>query len=364
MKPSLEETLTQFMASTTTTFNKLQEITKEPAIAKGKDVSFAEKEKELEAPLARLQKYKLEKQFQKFLEVSKNLYIYIPFAETFEQMPTYAKFMKDTLSKKRRLDDYEMVTLIEECSAIIQKKSSSKLKDTTSVKTSCKISTHFLRRALCDLGAGINLMPHSIYCTLSLGKAEPISITLQLANTSLIYPRAIIDDIFVEIYKFIFIVDFIVVNKEADSEITITFGIALLATDIKFSNKIDEYFSVSVLDSNAGKNPLMEQAANLLKRELLNFVDEEEEEEGQKVVKLLDSSKDKKSKEVEYLEKLTLSKVLKPSIEEPSMLELKPLPSHLCYVFLGDLDTLYVIIVSLLLTFLGLAIFSVYQKKG
>ncbi|XP_017970451.1 PREDICTED: uncharacterized protein LOC108660699 [Theobroma cacao] len=53
----------------------------------------------------RLQRQKLEKQFQKFINVFKKLHINIPFAETLEQMPNYAKFLKDILSKKRKPEE-------------------------------------------------------------------------------------------------------------------------------------------------------------------------------------------------------------------------------------------------------------------
>ena len=67
----------------------------------------------------RLRKHKLDKQFTEFMEVFKKLHINIPFADALEQMPSYVKFMKDILSQKRRLADFETVNLIEECSAIL-----------------------------------------------------------------------------------------------------------------------------------------------------------------------------------------------------------------------------------------------------
>ena len=69
-----------------------------------------------------LKKNKLDKQFIKFMEVFKKLYINIPFVDALERMPSYVKFMKDILSKKRRLSDFETVNLTEECSAIIQRR--------------------------------------------------------------------------------------------------------------------------------------------------------------------------------------------------------------------------------------------------
>ena len=70
----------------------------------------------------RLKKNKLNKQFTKFMEVFKKLHINIPFMDALEKMPSYVKFMKDILSKKRRFSDYETVALIEECNTILQKK--------------------------------------------------------------------------------------------------------------------------------------------------------------------------------------------------------------------------------------------------
>ena len=61
----------------------------------------------------------MDKQFWKFLDVFRKLHINIPFAEALEQMPIYAKFMKDILSKKRKLENFKMVALTEESSAIL-----------------------------------------------------------------------------------------------------------------------------------------------------------------------------------------------------------------------------------------------------
>ena len=56
------------------------------------------------------------------MEVFKKLHINIPFDEALEQMPSYVKFMKEILTKKRKLGDYETIVLLEECSAILLKK--------------------------------------------------------------------------------------------------------------------------------------------------------------------------------------------------------------------------------------------------
>ena len=63
----------------------------------------------------------MEEKFSKFLDMFKKIEINIPSAEALDQMPNYAKFIKDILSKKRRFAEKEVVNLIATCSAVIRK---------------------------------------------------------------------------------------------------------------------------------------------------------------------------------------------------------------------------------------------------
>ena len=49
----------------------------------------------------------------------KKIEINIPFSEALTQMPHYEKFMKDILSKKRKIAEEGIVSLITTCSAMI-----------------------------------------------------------------------------------------------------------------------------------------------------------------------------------------------------------------------------------------------------
>ncbi|XP_021834461.1 uncharacterized protein LOC110774231 [Prunus avium] len=118
----------------------------------------------------RLRKNKIDGQFSKFLEMFRMLQINIPFAEALEQMPSYAKFMKDILSKKRKFGEHEKIQLTEECSAILQRKLPPKQKDGGSFKIPCTIGNNFFERALCDLGSSINLLP--LYVAKKIGIGE------------------------------------------------------------------------------------------------------------------------------------------------------------------------------------------------
>ena len=61
----------------------------------------------------------MDDQFSKFLNTFKKIEVNIPFSEALAQIPHYAKFMKDNLSKKRKLDEEGVLSLSTTCSAII-----------------------------------------------------------------------------------------------------------------------------------------------------------------------------------------------------------------------------------------------------
>ena len=105
-----------------------------------------------------------------------------------EQMSSYVKFLKDILSKKRRLGEFETVALTQECSALFKKNIPAKMKDPGSFTLPCSIGGMDVGQALCDLGASINLMPLSIYKKLGIGEAKPTTITLQLVDHSIKHP--------------------------------------------------------------------------------------------------------------------------------------------------------------------------------
>ena len=133
----------------------------------------------------RLKKAKREEQFSKFLDIFKKIEINIPFAEVINQMPTYAKFLKEILSKKRKIAEEGIVNLTATCSAVIQQKLPAKMKDPGSFTIPCSIGKYEFKKALCDSGASINLMPLSVVQRLSLRELTPVAITLQMADRSM-----------------------------------------------------------------------------------------------------------------------------------------------------------------------------------
>ncbi|XP_075492502.1 uncharacterized protein LOC142530556 [Primulina tabacum] len=122
------------------------------------------------------------------------------------------------------------VNLTENCSALVQNKIPPKLKDPGSFSIPFMIGDVFFHKALCDLGASINMMPLSVFRKLGLGEPKPTRMSLQLADRSFKYPRRVIEDVLVKVDKFIFPADFVVLDMEEDIEMPLTLGRPFLAT--------------------------------------------------------------------------------------------------------------------------------------
>ena len=113
---------------------------------------------------------------------------------------------------------------------MLQSKIPQKMKDPGSFTIPCSISTKYSGKALYDLGASINLMPLSVFKQLGVGECRPTTVTLQLADRSHAYPEEKIEDVLVKVDIFIFLVDFIVLDFEANKEVPIILGRPFLAT--------------------------------------------------------------------------------------------------------------------------------------
>ena len=94
----------------------------------------------------RLQKAKSEEQFSRFLDILKKIEINTPFAEVINQMPNYAKFLKEILNKKKKIAEEGIVNMTATCSAVIQQKLPTKMKDPESFTIPCSIGKYEFKR--------------------------------------------------------------------------------------------------------------------------------------------------------------------------------------------------------------------------
>ncbi|XP_057548205.1 uncharacterized protein LOC130826652 [Amaranthus tricolor] len=316
-------------------------------------------------------KSKLDKQFGKFLEVVKNLQVTVPFTELITQVPAYAKFMKDILTRKRAFSEVETVAFTEQCSALLQNKSPPKLKDPGSFSIPCHIGTLFIDKALCDLGASVSVMPFSVCSKLKMGDLKVTNITLQMADRSVKYPLGILEDVPVRVGKFYIPVDFVVLDMEEDRQIPIILGRPFLHTAGAVIDVKNGRLTLSVGDdnitfnlSNALKGPMLEKKCYAI--DVVDVICHDNlpltlMKDPLEAVLCLESSTGDASiwkTEIDAIEQalcneeLSHSKgkrvqrlvrpVCKVEVKKP---ELKPLPSHLKYVFLDEQE-LHPVIVS------------------
>ena len=148
-------------------------------------------------------------------------------------MPKYDKFLKYIANKKDKFEGQEVIPISTNCSSLIKKDIfiPAKLKDPGSICIPCDIGSRHFEKALCDLGSGVSLMPLSIATAMGLNEfMKPIPIMLQLADHSLVKPNGIIEDLWVQVDRFIIPVDFVILDMEVDKKVPIILGRPFMAT--------------------------------------------------------------------------------------------------------------------------------------
>ncbi|GJT46510.1 reverse transcriptase domain-containing protein [Tanacetum coccineum] len=330
-------------------------------------------------------------------------------------MPKFASTFKSLLSNKEKLFELASTPLNKNCSAVLLKKFSEKLRDPDKFLIPCDFPELYECLALADLGASINLMPLSVWKKLSLPELTPTRMTLELANQSVAISVGVAEDVFVKVGKFYFPANFVVDDYDVNPRVPLILRRPFLRTaraliDVhgeeltlrvndeaitfkvghtsRYScnyndetvhqvNVIDiacEKYAQEVLrfsDSSTSGNPtpsdpiiassspsftpfeggdfILEEIETFLRTpdELSNLDDDYYDTEGDILYldKLLieDPSMNLPPRKNDDLKQVDVT-MTKPSIEEPSELELKDLPSHLEYAFLEGTDKLPVII--------------------
>ncbi|XP_052112230.1 uncharacterized protein LOC127744000 [Arachis duranensis] len=136
--------------------------------------------------------------FHKFLETFKKLEINIPLAEALE--------------------------------ALIQKGIPPKLEDPGSFLLPCTIGKLTITKAMCDLGASINLIPSSLVKKLHIEEVKPVQMSLELVDKSMVYHRGVIENLLVKVDSFIYPADFVVLDSNEDDGDSVILGRPFLAT--------------------------------------------------------------------------------------------------------------------------------------
>nr|GEU67507.1 hypothetical protein [Tanacetum cinerariifolium] len=267
-------------------------------------------------------------------QMFKKLHFNISFAKALAQMPKYAKMLNDLLTNKEKLLELANTPLNENCSAVLLKKLTEKLEDPEKFLIPCDFSELEECMALPDLGASINLMPLSVWKKLLLPELVPTRMILELANRSVAYPTGIAQNVFLQVGKFTFPADFVVVDYGIDPCVPLILGRPFL----RMARAL-VYKSINPLSGNP--TPSFDPVIASLSPSLTPFGDSDFFLEETDALLGLDDSI---PPEIEL--KNNETKTTKCSIKEHPKLELKDLPPHLEYAFLEGTSNLPVIIAT------------------
>ncbi|GJR33328.1 ribonuclease H-like domain-containing protein [Tanacetum coccineum] len=102
----------------------------------------------------------------------------------------------------------------------------------------CFIHNVCFDKALVDLGASVSVMPFSTYTNLGLGILSHTRLTIEMADRTIKQPRGIAENVLVRIGKFIFPIDFIILDIPEDDDVPLILGRPFLSTA---HSKIDVY---------------------------------------------------------------------------------------------------------------------------
>ena len=306
------------------------------------------------------------------LEVLQKVKVNIPLLDMIKQVPTYAKFLKDLCTVNGGLNVNKKAFLTEQVSAIIECKTPVKYKDPGCPTISVNIGGISIEKALLHLGASVNLLPYSIYKQLGLGELKPTSIILSLADRSIKIPKGTIEDVLIQVDRFYYPMDFVVLDTEpvavGANHVPIILGRPFLATSnaiincrngvmqLTFGNmtlelnifhlskrhmhsKKDDCEEVCIIDAILEEQANEQQVQDVLSLELSECLGEQQEPQCMSLVQGYWRRK------IEILPLLTGDKP-----KEPQQLELKPLPVELKYAFLEENRQCPVVISSLLTT--------------
>ncbi|GJS83345.1 reverse transcriptase domain-containing protein [Tanacetum coccineum] len=138
----------------------------------------------------RLRKEKMEAQYRKFLDMIQAVRINVHLVDVLAGMPNYGKFLKELVTNKHKIEQIYAAFLNDET----------------------------------DLGASINLMSYSLYAKLSLETLKPVKMSVRLADKSFQYPVGTAENMLVEVGKFTFPADFVILEMEEDSKVPLILG--------------------------------------------------------------------------------------------------------------------------------------------
>ncbi|XP_027182096.1 uncharacterized protein LOC113780496 [Coffea eugenioides] len=322
-----------------------EEVSRKVEEEEEKQSSEVSKKVDIPPPFpSRFTKAKKEESEKEILDTFRKVEINIPLLDAIRQLPKYAKFLKGLCTNRNKLSLDDKVKVGENVSAMFQRKLPQKCKDP--------------------------------------GPLKETRVIIQLADRSNVYPEGLVEDVLVKVNEFIFPVDFYIVDM--NDEYSTNSAVILLGRPFMSTTrtKIDvhegtlsvefdgEKVTFNIFD--AMKHPVDTESVNFVGMtntivqenfeqnfmgDKLDFVlqqgktnlevDDMEEEEVKEAIMSLHSLHPLPGRfENSFLPLPTSNERILPSVQQAPNVELKEMPEHLKYAYLGDNKTLPVIIAN------------------
>ncbi|KAL7615136.1 hypothetical protein Lser_V15G05445 [Lactuca serriola] len=319
---------------------------------------------------------------KEILDTFRKVKVNIPLLDAIKHIPRDAKFLKELCTSKRKLKGNEKIQINEHSSAVLQRKLPPKCKDPKLFTTPCKIGDVTFSSDMLDLGASINFMPYSVYKSLNGGPLSEPRVIISLVDKSSVFPRGVLEDVLVQVKQLDFPADFYVIDLE--KQVSSKSGIILLGRPfLKIARtKIDVYAGSLIMEFDGETisfnicdvirypsdvsslcfvnvvEPLAQELSELSNGDMLEMILSKGFDCGKlakklklysldpEVERLVNNLEIKKTTQfsVKQIEIPKTHTRLPPSLVQPPKLELKVLPQHLKYAYLGNNETLPVII--------------------
>ncbi|XP_042403344.1 uncharacterized protein LOC121992821 isoform X2 [Zingiber officinale] len=155
------------------------------------------------------------REYQELVKLFSKVEVTVPLLTMTKQIPKYAKFLKDLCVHKKKLKGNELISMGKNVSALLQPVPQ-KCEDPGVFTVPCVIGDCIFEDAMLDLGASINVMPKSVFQSLRIGPLQPTGVVIQLANRSQAHPAGVIEDVLVKVRELIFPADFYILDMEGD----------------------------------------------------------------------------------------------------------------------------------------------------
>ncbi|KAM1635051.1 hypothetical protein ACFXTN_011916 [Malus domestica] len=284
----------------------------------------------------RFKQTKKEEAEKDILETFRKVQVNIPLLDAIKQVPRYAKFLKELCTTRKRMSTKEVVKVGENVSAILQRKLPPKCKDPGSFTIPCVI-----------------------------GELKNDGVIIQLADRSNAYPKGVLEDVLVQVNHLIFPADFYILEMD-ESDHTPSLPILLGRPFMKTARTNIDVFNGTLTMEFDGEDHfdiLKDDALELViaqGKNMKNIETATKETHGMhedsivvppcediiEMVAALESLPSQTGKFLDPILSSVLANKMLPSVVQLPTLELKPLPSHFRYVFLGEDETMPVIISS------------------